>query len=123
MLVANEITPCFRQSSAGGYISTNNKIVKDVLVDYATYLQLTVDKIDHSTSDRVRFYRPSCSLAVHETTIEKTDTTILETIQFYYFKKVDIHYFILKENEEIIEFKITDIELIKNDTSKLKIEY
>ncbi len=123
LLVANEITPCFGQSFAGGDISTNNKIVRDILVDYPTYLQLTVDKVDHSTNDRVRFYRPSCSLAVHEITIENPDTTVLETMPFYYFKKVDIHYFILKENEETIEFKLTDIELIKNDTTKLKIEY
>ncbi len=123
LLVTDEFTPCFGQSSGNGKISNNNRVVRDILVDYPAYLQLTFDKVDHLTSDRVRFYRPSCILAVQETTIAKPDTTVLETLQFSIFNEIDIGYFLLRENEEMVRFEITDIVLIKNDTVKLKIEY
>jgi hypothetical protein len=123
LLIANEITPCFLPASVRGSFSTNSVIIRDILIDYPTYLHITFDKLNHSTNDRVRFLQPHCSLTLFETTLDRPDTTILETLYFQYFKKVDVKYYILKENEEEIEFVISDVPLVKNDTTKLTIEY
>jgi hypothetical protein len=123
LVITGEITPCFQSGSAGGGFSTSNEIIRDLKIDYPTYLQITLDKLNDMTSDRVILSRPSCSLAVFESTLDRPDTTILEKMHYYNFKKVDIKYYILNENEETIEYMISDVHLVKNDTTKLTIEY
>ncbi len=123
LVITGEITPCFQSGSAGGGFSTSNTITRDLKIDYPTFLQITFDKLNHLTNDRIRLSRPSCSLVVFESTLENADTTILETMHFYDFKTVNIQYYILKENEEITEYMISDVLLLKNDTTKLTIEY
>jgi hypothetical protein len=122
LVITSELTPgCRPASSATGVFYTSNTITRNLKIDYPSFLQITFDKLDNSTSDRVRLLRKICIL--FESTLEKADTTILETMHFHMANTVDMQYEILKDNGVTIDNTMIDVHLLKNDTIKLTIEY
>lgn len=93
----------------------------DIFIDQPTFFQITFDKVDHLSTDRIRY---SDCLLVNETSMEIPDTNFLEIRPYFYFK--DVHswtYEVLKTNGEELQYWIDNIELLKGDTVKVFVEY
>lgn len=122
LVITGELSPgCLPSGIAGGGFSSNNIITRDLKIDFPTFLHITFDKLDHSTADRVRLTQLPCILL--ESTLEKPDTTILEKLHFHSAKIVDIQYYTFDAYGVTTEYTIADVQLLKKDTIKIKIEY
>jgi hypothetical protein len=99
------------------YPGHNNK---KILVDYTTFFQITFDKVEHNSMNRIiYFFCPGG----RETTTEKPDMTFLDILPFSFHPKISISYDLIRESGEIETNFIQDIVLIKNDTTKIIVNY
>lgn len=122
LVITGELSPgCLPLGLAGGGFSTSSIITRDLTIDFPTFLQLTFDKLDHSTTDRVRLTKSLCILL--ESTLEKPDTVLLEKLHYNSSKIIDIQYNIFDEFGATTQYTITDVHLLKKDTVKMTIEY
>jgi len=114
----NLVVPC-----VAGIINMGSVAIPGVMsyqwVDPSTYFQITFQKISPGT-DRVKF--DFCRI-VHETGPGTPNITVTNKLPFYYFKKIDLKYQIVKESGEMLDYRINAIQLIKNDTTKIVVEY
>ena len=93
---------------------------KKILVDYTTFFQITFDKAEHNSLDKIIYF---FCLVGRETTAEKPDTTFLDILPFSFHPKISINYNLIRESGEIEEYSIQDIVLTKNDTTKITVNY
>ncbi len=121
LLITGELTPgCLPSGIAAGGFSAGNTIVRDLKIDFPAFLEITFDKVDHLTDDRVRLILGPRVL--YESTLEEPDTTILARLLFH-AATVDIQYSTFDGNGTNGDYSIADILLLKNDTVKLMIDY
>lgn len=113
------IFPCLAGYGLVRNLSASNE-VNDIYVDYPTYFKITFDKADHLSTDRIQFL---FCFESHQTSAEVPDITVTQKLPFYYFKKVNLNYQIVKEDGELINQWLMDVLLNKNDTTKLLVEY
>lgn len=99
------------------YPGRNNK---KILVDFTTFFQITFDKIDHNSLDKIMYCFCICG---RETTAEKPDTTFLDILPISFHPKISISYDLIRESGEIEENSIQDIVLTKNDTTRITVTY
>jgi hypothetical protein len=118
--VGGLIGPCYWQSFGAYPIAFREKTV-DLLVDSPTYLQLTFDKVDHGSTDNIRY---GYCLLHHMTSNEIPDITVTEKYPFSQVKTSSSRYYtLIKSNGEEIEKTIEGIEWVKSDTTKITIQY
>lgn len=113
------VFPCMAGDVIYGDVNAS-QIINLVTVDHPTYFQVSFDKIDHTSTDKVEL---SICFIPYETSMEVPDTTITRRLPFSYFKKFDLYYTIIKETGEFQTNQIHDIVLVKNDTTKILVEY
>jgi hypothetical protein len=117
-----QITPGCRPVDYAGSRISERIITKDLNIDYPTYFKVMFIKSDHSTTDRVRLmYNEFCGL--FESTLLQPDTSIVEKVHLFSFKPTDLKYLILKDNGVTENYQINNFDLLKNDTTKLVINY
>jgi hypothetical protein len=94
--------------------------VNDIYVDYPTYFQITFHKVNHLSTDRIQFL---FCFEHYQTSADVPDITVTQKLPFYYYKKINLNYQILKESGELINQWLMDVPLTKNDTTRLLVEY
>ena len=116
----NAIITCMNTGSIYKKLQLNKETI-DIFIDQPTFLQLIFSKPDKLSTDRIRY---SDCLWVNETSMENPDTTFLQIRPYFYFKGAkSLTYEILKNNGEVLQYWIDNIELRKGDTTKVFIEY
>jgi hypothetical protein len=93
----------------------------DLLVDSSAYLQLNFDKVDHGSTDNIRYGH---CLLFFKTSNESPDITITEEYSFSQVQTSNTRYYtVIKPDGEEIQKAIEGIEWVKGDTTKITIQY
>ncbi len=96
------------------------RIHKKILVDYSSFFQIAFYKIEHNSMDKILYCFCFCG---RETTAEKPDTIFMDVLPFSFHTKISISYDLIRESGEIETHSIQDIALIKNDTTRIFVNY
>lgn len=98
----------------------SGRIFKNILVDHSTFFQISFQKNDHNSLDKILYCFCLCG---RETTIASPDTVFIDKLPFSYHPKISLSYDLIRESGDIEEYFIQDIALIKNDTTKIEVNY